>query len=866
MNRIRTRFVACAAGALVAPAALAVTTTWTGLGDGVNWSDPANWDNGVPIDATFDAVIPAGFDVTFDLVGATVVNNLELAGGSSLSLEPTRDLTVQQDAFVGGFINADNASFTSTVAPSFTGAGALIDAIGGASVSFAATTYTHTSITSGDLFLAQASSIDLSALTTLRSDNNPFGGNVRRVRSIDGGAIDLSALTSVIGPGGDDVLEFFTANGGTIDLASLTELASGNVRFNSDTDVSLPLLTTARGLSFAVPASATIDLPALEQFRDSTLTAPDAGVLNAPNLTVFENSTLNLTGGATLNIPSFDSIDNSRFNVSGGASFAVNDTVYDITGITGGAVVDVSGPSMLDLSSVTEIIATNNPFGANVRTLRATDGATLDLSGLTTVRGPDGDDVLEFLQASGGVLDLPALASIELGRVRFALNDAIAHTLPDLTNASAVDWRTVAGATIAVPSLTTQSGGSIEVPSGATFDAPALTTLNNTTLTVDAGGAFDAPLLTDFDGSTLNLGPNQTVNVPAFDSIDNARFFITGGASYAAADTAYTIDSITGGTIVSVSGFDGASPSLLDLSSANSLSSTNNPFGANTRTLQAVDQGILDLSGLHTIDGPSGDDRLQLRAASGGLIDLTSLQSVASGNVLFNVEAEGTILVDSLTVTSNLEIRTADPSSTFAVAGSLLLDPGARLNAGSGSTIEIGGNFSHAVTDETQLQATTAILEFPSPSGARDAGRIGEENIRYLEAAGLDQGAMDPGNNGNFGFGQLVVGSDGGPGIFVVLQDVVDNGNRGGSQGGPEALYLYSLGGPSGLVVNAGSTFVINNLNVYFQEDGAWVHLNSLFPEGEVTIPFDNGFVTLPTPGAATLVLLAAGALSRRRR
>jgi hypothetical protein len=41
--------------------AFAVTTTWTGLGDGVAWSDAANWDGGgVPNDNTLDVVIGSG--------------------------------------------------------------------------------------------------------------------------------------------------------------------------------------------------------------------------------------------------------------------------------------------------------------------------------------------------------------------------------------------------------------------------------------------------------------------------------------------------------------------------------------------------------------------------------------------------------------------------------------------------------------------------------------------------------------------------------------------------------------------------------------------------------------------------------------
>ena len=132
---------------------------------------------------------------------------------------------------------------------------------------------------------------------------------------------------------------------------------------------------------------------------------------------------------------------------------------------------------------------------------------------------------------------------------------------------------------------------------------------------------------------------------------------------------------------------------------------------------------------------------------------------------------------------------------------------------------------------------------------------------QFLEVSGLDLGAIDPANNGNFGFGQLVVG-DIAQATVVELIDVLDNANRQS----PEALYLFGLGGPDGLHVLGGSTLVMNHINVYAFIGGQLTHLNALFGS-DLTIPFDQGFLRVPEPSMLFLVAVASAfSLQRRRR
>jgi len=77
-----------------------VTTSWTGLGDGHGWSDPANWDQGVPTD-TGSAVVGSAA-LTVDGITGTVcdltVSGPLAAPGPALSGQ----LTVAGDAALGG--------------------------------------------------------------------------------------------------------------------------------------------------------------------------------------------------------------------------------------------------------------------------------------------------------------------------------------------------------------------------------------------------------------------------------------------------------------------------------------------------------------------------------------------------------------------------------------------------------------------------------------------------------------------------------------------------------------------------------------------------------------------------------------------
>jgi hypothetical protein len=109
----------------------------------------------------------------------------------------------------------------------------------------------------------------------------------------------------------------------------------------------------------------------------------------------------------------------------------------------------------------------------------------------------------------------------------------------------------------------------------------------------------------------------------------------------------------------------------------------------------------------------------------------------------------------------------------------------------------------------------------------------------------------------NFGFGQMIVGTDTQT-TTVYLRDAVDNGNGHVLCGpGEEALYLLGLPADplepakivNGLRILGGSTLVLNGIPLYTIQDGALVDVRSWFPPGQTIITYalnnSNGFIAL---------------------
>ena len=213
--------------------------------------------------------------------------------------------------------------------------------------------------------------------------------------------------------------------------------------------------------------------------------------------------------------------------------------------------------------------------------------------------------------------------------------------------------------------------------------------------------------------------------------------------------------------------------------------------------ITATAGGLVNLSGLTTISTPS-DDLLHITAQGGGTVDLRNLQAInlsSNGNsvvqfnatggtirmdsiksligpgaIQFNMTAGATLVLPGISVPNNSSISATGLATVVDIGGNLELQQSTSLVVGGGSTIKIAGSLQHYFTDETRMNTTAAVVQMHGPQPLT------------LEVAGTDIGPVNPANNGNFGFGQLVIGDDN-QATVMSLVDVIDNGNRNGSAG-----------------------------------------------------------------------------------
>jgi len=839
---------ACAVAGFTTAQAAQKTATWTGGGDGASYSDPLNWDIGeVPVNNvtdTFVVVIGTSSNVAFDIpdpgVGTNEVYQFSLAAGSSLTVNSARHLSVQDSAAIGGTISAPSGGFSApSAASSLTGTAAKIGATGTGVVVLGAGSYDSTAIQGGNIISADGTgaAVNLPYLQSINDATNYYPAQTRSIIATNNGSINLSGLTQISGGAGDDTTRLAESSGGSINLSSLTTVTN-NVLFSSDkATFSLPSLISAQNMTFALNPGHTLNLVSLTQQNGGAYTLGAADTVNLNSLTQLTNARVTISDNLSVfNAPALANINNSFFNLSGGAQLTLSVANYVGTNFAGGNFFSADGTNtLLNLSAMRTLNSAVDQYPVQVRSIVATNGGTVDLTNLTTINGGTGDDYVELKRAAGGTLLLTNLTTTT-GNVRFNTDTNL--IVPKLANAESLFFTMQPGSSLSLPELISQTGGSHIVPAGGSVSAPKLTTATGTTINIsDAAASFSAPLLSNINNSFVNLSGGARLMLPLV--------------------THYVGTAFAGGTFFSAQGVG----TLLDLANLQTIDSYVNPYPVQIRTLSATDGGVVDLSSVTTLKGGSGDDWLQVRVGSSGMIDLSALQSVSVGNVRFDVDAEGTLKLGDFTVTGNTTFNINDVTSTVQVAGSLLLDSPSHFNVATGGGISVGGNFSFATTDETAYQSSSGILTMTG------MGTFGSP--QYLEVGGLDAGLGDPGNNDNFGLGQLIIGTDA-QATVVSLVDLIDNGNRAG----PESLYLFGLGGPDGLMLRGGSTLVIDNIHAYAWVNGDWLLLNDLFTGNITQIDFgaitnnpaDAGFIVIPEPATIGLMMMGGVMLSCRRR
>ena len=271
--------------------------------------------------------------------------------------------------------------------------------------------------------------LDLSALEEVEGIFGGLGSVRQFVTASNGGVIDLSGLTSLTGGGsganGGGPFEIREQSGGSVLLDSLTTTtgSGAGVSLSFEGDTTLPSLETANGTRFSNAADSTLGLPALSSMSGSVVTATDGRSFLAPALTSFTSSSLTIGDTGSFETATLESIDQSSIAVVDGASFTTPASLTSYSSSRGHGVNEQrtlfsaqGSGSILDLSSLQTLDGNFGGLGSVRQSIVATEGAAINLSGVTSVSGggtgANGGGPYQFRTADTASIDLSSLETV----------------------------------------------------------------------------------------------------------------------------------------------------------------------------------------------------------------------------------------------------------------------------------------------------------------------------------------------------------------------------------------------------------------------------------------------------------------------
>ncbi len=700
-------------------ASQAQTSTWTNNGDGL-FSNAANWDNGSPNGATFDAIIDDGdtaVSVTLDV--SRTLNNLTLGADDSLFFNNNTALTLAGNIANNGLIqlnslgNTTSLSFSGTGDHSLSGTGIVrlgnsVNRIAGSGT--LVNTATHTiegggNIGSNTLGINNQGLIRANQTGVLMTIDPSAAGNLLNtgtLRAENGGGLLLT------GTGGGS----FNNTGGTIEA-----LAGSVVRFNASASVTGGTLSTTGNGSLSIDGGQTVFFTDLANAGDVTIqnnsdlrlsgAIANSGSIstdalgNATNVRI-ESGGVTLSGGGTVSFQSTSGINgastgarltNVDNTIRGSGNLGQNSAA--ITNSTAGVIAaDIDGQTLL-----LDPVATATDGGVsfvNNGVLRASNGGTLLLTG----------------SGGGDFTNNNLIEALDLSTVRFTTNVSV--TGGTLSSTGSGQFIVNSGQNAFFTNITNNglliADNNSDLGISGTINNTGTIRLisvgNPTDLEIQAGGA------TLTGGGTLTLS-NATTGINSVGS----------GVRFTNFDN--TIQGV--GTIgQNLTAITNAAGGLIDANGAGTL--TLDPVAtANDTGASFLNDGILRASGGGTLllTGSAGGaftNNNRIEALDGSEVQLTAAASISggilasSGSGLFRVLGNQDVFLTDLTLSGNL---IADNNTDLGISGGITNTGSITLTSiGNQSDLEIqtGGATLDGGGTVTFANATTGLN---SASGTR---------------------------------------------------------------------------------------------------------------------------------------------------
>ncbi|HZL36053.1 MAG TPA: hypothetical protein VFC78_12125 [Tepidisphaeraceae bacterium] len=551
------------------------------------------------------------------------------------------------------------------------------------------------------------------------------------------------------------------------------------------------------------------------------VTLPGGGPLYAViNMSLGSASSLTLQSGAGLQVGTSATptlLNAGTINLAGGSSLFL-----PASGI-------VSGGGTINLASGAYLKPANpNSFQIGNQTVVA---SSLDVTGWTnngTIRNAPGQDLAISIIGNGGFTN-NALIDQEAG-----------GTLTVTGNMNIYNGAT--GGTIAVGPgsaavINGQIGGNLRVVGNGIITGN-ISFLGRGTIENSSTGIINLSPKSeffDYSGSIINPAGGQ-ISIPAGrlnlqqgDSIINGGNLVLGalGISQNVTQNVY----LRGGGRITIQGPEsgigsGSATAMFDNvdQTIDGATTINAPFVNGGTIISDINQGTMTIyqyppvNSAHVFSVNNGT----MGASNGGQMIVNGSVTgsgnwVANGGALNFKQPANISTIGPISATNDGRIEVGSPAVSGTVYSPVILT-GSNLSLDASSsisnegTIRLFGNLSYAMKDPSQWSWSPAAGPVPAVRLIMDGGITGQPTSAAgwatLELAEKDNGTNGRGFDTSFAIPTLEIGPD----SHILLTDLLDNGNRGGPAGAPEALYVdqLSFDDPTGQVN-------LNGLHLYYR-------------------------------------------------